>query len=95
MRTLLCAGWLCTGGLLCAAQDSVTLDFPAVAARKAGMVNDLTGLNVTSMSFADTAYSVGGNAINMASARMATAPARTTGNAKNFLNMEVSFCFNT
>lgn len=28
MRTLLCAGWLCAGGLLPAVQDSITLDFP-------------------------------------------------------------------
>ena len=33
MRTLLCAGWLCTGGLLCADQDSVTLDFPQDGSR--------------------------------------------------------------
>jgi hypothetical protein len=61
------ANWS-AGGAPVNGESSVTLDFPAVAARKAGMVNDLTGLNVTSISFADTAYSVGGNAINMAGA---------------------------
>lgn len=61
------ANWS-AGGAPVNGESSVTLDFPAVASRKAGMVNDLTGLNISSMSFADTAYSVGGNAINMAGA---------------------------
>lgn len=33
MRTLFCAGWLCAVGVLCAAQDSVTLDFPQDGSR--------------------------------------------------------------
>jgi hypothetical protein len=54
------------------------------------MVNDLTGLNVTSMSFADTAYSVGGNAINMAGAiSTISATAGASGTNSVAINLDV------
>ncbi|MBK9964522.1 MAG: hypothetical protein IPP07_06335 [Holophagales bacterium] len=83
------ANWS-AGGAPVNGESSVTLDFPAVAARKAGMVNDLTGLNVTSMSFADTAYSVGGNAINMAGAiSTISATAGASGTNSVAINLDV------
>lgn len=46
-------------------EHDVVLLFPAAMGRMATMNNDLTGLVVTSMTFADTAYAVGGNSMSL------------------------------
>lgn len=46
-------------------EHDVVLLFPAAMGRMATMNNDLTGLVVASMTFADTAYAVGGSTISL------------------------------
>lgn len=46
-------------------EHDVVLVFPAAMGQMATMNNDLSGLVVTSMTFADTAYAVGGNSISL------------------------------
>lgn len=58
------ANWS-AGGAPVNLEHDVVLVFPAAMGRMATMNNDLTGLVVTSMTFADTAYAVGGNAIEL------------------------------